>query len=888
MKHCRHRFDIVVALFLALLAYSADCPAASAPNIAGCPLLPADNVWNTPADSLPVSPSSAAYITTIGAATGLHPDFGSGLWEGAPIGIPLTIVPGNQPKVGVTFDYSDESDPGPYPIPQDAAIEGGSESTGDRHVLVLDRDACRLYEVYSAYPNDDGTWRAGSGAVFDLRSNRLRPEGWTSADAAGLAILPGLVRYDEVEAGEIRHALRFTAPQTRKAYVWPGRHYASNLTGASYPPMGQRFRLKADFDISGFSPQVRVILRALKKYGMILSDNGSSWYISGMPDSRWNNDQLVSELGLVKGSAFEAVDGTAPMTGRDSGRAMAVLDPAPPGRTARLVFIHHSTGQNWLADDNGGLGTALRDSNYFVSDTNYGWGPDAIGDHTDIGDWWTWFRGPDAAAYLASLYGESGQHSSYSRLPTAPAGENQIVMFKSCFPNSALRGNPDDPVPAIDGNPLKGVGSGSEHHTVANAKGIYIDLLNYFKTRRDKLFVVITAPPLTDPAYGANARAFNRWLVNEWLADYPYRNVAVFDFYNVLTTNGGNANTNDLGLATGNHHRWLNGGIRHNTDGDNDANPNVLEYPTGDDHPSRAGNLKATGEFVTVLNALYRNHLHPAVAPCDFDGDGRSDITVWRPAQGSWFTITSATQGQSILNYGTTGDIPVPGDYDGDGRSDRAVFRPSNGTWYVMNGATNTQQVTAYGAADDIPVPGDYDGIGRTEMAVFRPSAGTWYIRNGVANTQSVVSYGTTGDIPVPGDYDGDGRTDMAVFRPSSGAWFTRYSATGLQSVVSFGTAGDVPVSGDYDGDGKSDIAVFRPSGGIWFVRNSATGGQSVFGFGTSGDIPVSGDYDGDGRTDLAVFRPSNSIWFVKDSSTGTQRAVGFGAAGDVPLPAAH
>ena len=284
---------------------------------------------------------------------------------------------------------------------------------------------------------------------------------------------------------------------------------------------------------------------------------------------------------------------------------------------ARLIFIHHSTGQNWLNDGNGGLGIALRDNDYFVSDTNYGWGPNSIGSNTDIGNWWDWFRGPNSAAYLASLYAESGQHSSYSRLATAPEGENEIIMFKSCFPNSALRGSPDDPVPAIDNNPLKGKSCGSSYHTVANAKGIYIDLLNYFQTRQDKLFVVITAPPLSDPTYAANARAFNEWLVNEWLADYPYRNVAVFDFYNVLTTNGGNANTNDLGAATGNHHRWWQGGIQHKTDGDNDSNPNILEYPTsgGDDHPSKAGNLKATGEFVTLLNFFYDNYKNAPIPP---------------------------------------------------------------------------------------------------------------------------------------------------------------------------------------------------------------------------------------------------------------------------------
>lgn len=271
----------------------------------------------------------------------------------------------------------------------------------------------------------------------------------------------------------------------------------------------------------------------------------------------------------------------------------------------RLIFVHHSCGSNWLSDGNGGLGIALRDINYFVSDTNYGWGPDSIGSSTDIGHWWLWFRGPDSAEYLEALYAEDGQHSSYSRLSTDVGGENQIVMFKSCYPNSGLKGDVDGPVPAIDSNPLRGEGCSSQYHTVANAKGIYIDLLEYFRTRPDKLFVVVTAPPLTDDTYADNARSFNNWLVNDWLASYDAGNVFVFDFFNVLTTNGGDPDTNDVGLESGNHHRWWNGGVQHKTDGDDDANPNVLEYPTGDNHPSKAGNQKATTELVSLLNNAY-------------------------------------------------------------------------------------------------------------------------------------------------------------------------------------------------------------------------------------------------------------------------------------------
>ncbi len=291
----------------------------TSPTIGGCLVFPADSIWNARVDALPVDPRSADYIATIGATTGLHPDFGSGTWDGGPIGIPFAIVPGAQPLVPISFDYDDESDPGPYPIPASVPIEGGPGSTGDRHILVLEDDTCVLYEAWNSWPQADGSWLAGSGAKFPLTSHALRPAEWTSADAAGLPILPGLVRYDEVAAGAIRHAIRFTAALTRRAYVWPARHFASSSDDPTRPPMGQRFRLKASLDVSGFSPQVQVILNALKTYGLILADNGSNWYVSGVPDERWDND-LLATLSQVKGNQFEAVDCSGLILDPDSGQ----------------------------------------------------------------------------------------------------------------------------------------------------------------------------------------------------------------------------------------------------------------------------------------------------------------------------------------------------------------------------------------------------------------------------------------------------------------------------------------------------------------------------------------------------------------------------------------
>jgi hypothetical protein len=292
--------------------------------VSGVPIFPPDHIWNTRVDSLPVDSQSADYIRTIGSTAYLHADFGSGMYQGNPIGIPYNIVNGSQEKKTVKFEYTDESDAGPYPLPDNPLIEGGS----DHHMLIIDRDAKILYELYAAEKQIDGSWAAGSGAVFNLSGYSLRPSGWTSADAAGLAILPGLVRYNEVNAGEINHALRFTAPSTRRGYIWPARHYASSNTDPAYPPMGQRFRLRPSFNTSGYPYQAHIVLESLKKYGMILSDNGAPWYITGVPDEHWNNDALHT-LHQVKGSDFEAVDSSSLIMSENSGQVL--INPVVSG-----------------------------------------------------------------------------------------------------------------------------------------------------------------------------------------------------------------------------------------------------------------------------------------------------------------------------------------------------------------------------------------------------------------------------------------------------------------------------------------------------------------------------------------------------------------------------
>jgi hypothetical protein len=279
-------------------------------SLGGKRLFPPDNPWNEDISKKPVDPKSEVYIRSIGFDSPLHPDFGKAACDG-PAGIPYVVVPGRQQRVPVTFEEAEESDRGPYPIPPDAPVEGGRHSEGDRHVLVIDRDNWKLYELFAARPEGDG-WKAGSGAIWNLKSNRLRTLGWTSADAAGLPIFPGLVRADEVfEQGAIRHALRFTCRRTQRAFVYPARHFASRATAENLPPMGMRARLKASFELSGFAPENRVILKALQRYGMLLADNGRDWFLTGVPDPRWR-DAKLSELKRVRGRDFEVVE-TGPL-----------------------------------------------------------------------------------------------------------------------------------------------------------------------------------------------------------------------------------------------------------------------------------------------------------------------------------------------------------------------------------------------------------------------------------------------------------------------------------------------------------------------------------------------------------------------------------------------
>jgi len=318
---------LTAVAFACSVSPSVPAAQAAAPPLSGCSVFPDDNYWHADVSDLPVLPQSDAYVRSIGRDTGLKADFGSGLWNGGPIGIPYMLEDGATRRVNVTFQYDDESDPGPYPVRRNPKIEGGPNGDGDRHILAVDTEDCRLYELYDAHKaGGRRNWRAGSGAIYDLGSNALRPAGWTSADAAGLPVFPGLVRRAEARSGTIDHAIRFTAPSTRNTYVWPARHQASSNASVSLPPMGTWFRLKAGADISGYTGEVRAILEALKVHGMILADNGSPWYLSGAPNANWDNDALRA-LADFTGADFEAVDATCLQVSPNSGQATQTLPP---------------------------------------------------------------------------------------------------------------------------------------------------------------------------------------------------------------------------------------------------------------------------------------------------------------------------------------------------------------------------------------------------------------------------------------------------------------------------------------------------------------------------------------------------------------------------------
>jgi len=499
-----------------------------------------------------------------------------------------------------------------------------------------------------------------------------------------------------------------------------------------------------------------------------------------------------------------------------SGAAVAADNPNKPASPVKLVFVHHSSGEYWLNDlggddHSGGLGTALAANNYFVSDTNYAWGPEdadlggTIGDHTYTGSWYNWFRGPHSGTYLSALYSESNQNCSYSRMGSDPGGENTIVMFKSCFPNSGFGGNPSDPVPAIGANPLRGSDTTDAGIlTVANAKGIYIDLLDYFRTRQDKLFVVITAPPLSDGTYASNARAFNNWLVSDWLSGYPYKNVFVWDYYNVLTSKGPGAN--DLGSADGNHHRWRDNAVQHQVA----YGGNTTVYPSADDHPNTNGNQKATAEFVPLLNVAYNRFKGGSPAP----NPPVPPPTQWK----SHFYFAEGYTGENFQEYaclanpnGTAAPAWVTCTYtDGTTLSQYYSLNPTSRLTVDINqlagaGKELSMRIvsTSANVVAERPMYYDYKGAwsgGHDVIGATAPAA-DWYFAEGTT-LQGFDEYitvlnpqGGAAHLTFRYMVEGQGEIDkQETVNPSSRATFKAVDHVGTGKNISLCVHSDVPI----------------------------------------------------------------------------------------------
>ena len=407
---------ILLPVVVCVLQHGALPTSAAPPQAGKASVFPANNIWNLPVADLPVHPLSTAYLNSIGLGASLKADFGAGLWGGGPIGIPYVVVPGSQPKVPIHYTaYGDESDPGPMPIPRAAPVEGGPNGDGDRHILVIDEDNRILYELYNAWPNDDGSWNADSGALWALDANTLRPDGWTSADAAGLPIFPGLARYDEVASGAIKHALRFTIPRSQRAHLWPARHDASSSTDPARPPMGLRLRLKGSVNIAAYPPQSRVVLQALRDYGMIVADNGSAMYVSGAPDERWDNDDLHS-LGGINAAMFEAVDSSGVMMSPDSAQTRPAGPPTAP-----------ALGQQELVVTNEGQGGVTPGSGAYVTGAQ------------------VTLTATPAAGWLFARWLVDGQVAGYGPTLTLALGTGHRVVAQFAQPRSYPDLPPADP-----------------------------------------------------------------------------------------------------------------------------------------------------------------------------------------------------------------------------------------------------------------------------------------------------------------------------------------------------------------------------------------------------------------------------------------------------------
>jgi glucose/arabinose dehydrogenase len=870
---------------------------AAPPVISGCELFSKKNYWNTPVDTLQVHPSSATWVTSIGSATATHPDFGS------VFGIPFTTAPGTQPRVQITFDpeAADESDPGPYPIPPNAPVEDGSDS----HVLVVDRDNCVLYELFAAAKNPDNSWDAYSGAIWDFKLNANRPQTWTSADAAGLPILPGLLRYDEFIAGNINHAIRFTASQTLNQFIWPATHQAGGST-ATRPPMGARFRLKASFDISTYSPQIQVVLRAMKKYGIVLADNGSNWYFSGEINPAWD-DNVLDALKTMHGSDFEAVD-TAPMMISTS--STEAFTP-PPAITLREVAsglnqpldiqnANDASGRLFIVEKAGAI-KILRNGSVlatpFFSRT-----VDTVSERGLLGLAFD----PKFTAnrrffvYYVPNDGTGDLHvSSYTTQLGSPdladmASEQAIITIahpgQSNHNGGKLAFGPDGFLYISIGD---GGGGGDTPNNAQNRNILLGKLLRLDVSAGGPGYAI----PPDNPFVGVAGTRAEIWA-------YGLRNPFRFSFDrstgDLYIGDVGQDTTEEIdyqpaGIAGGRNYGW------HVFEG-----PNCFNPPTGCSLANHTLPILSyghdVGNVVTGGN-VYRGRKSRALNGYYIYADEGSnrmwgatrDGTAW----GTFQLVTSATPASpGLANPAAFGedeagelyvasigngrvfaiDGPGPGvpervvDLNGNGNDD-LVWTNADGraAVWLMSGLapTNTAEILGPGTGWSPTHLADFDGDGKTDI-LWRHTDGrvAIYLMNGTlpATTTQIMNAGSGWSVVGTGDLNADGKADL-VWQHADGrvaVWLMNgTTAVATQEILAAGTGFTVTRVADFDADGKRDILFSHPDGrvAIWLMNGTAVKATGqILNAGTGWSVVHTPDLNGDGKADI--------VWQNADGST--------------------
>ena len=874
--------------FAAILAAAAIGSHAAPPKIGACDVFPASNFWNTPVDTLALHPSSATWTASMGTGKALHPDFGSFLdapTNQEPFGIPYTTVPGNQPRVPMAFDVPEESDPGPYPFPPDAPVEGTVNQDpnvgGDRHVLVVDRDNCVLYETDASYPLNGGTsWTAFSGARFDFASNAMRPDTWTSADAAGLPILPGLVRFDEATAGDIRHAIRFTANITRKQHIWPATHDASSHTN-DVPPMGARFRLKATVAESAFSGAALAVVKALKKYGMVLADNGSDWYISGEHNPAWN-DNVINQLKALHGSDFEVVDTAAMMISPTSAKAfqpppaiafreiangltMPVDIEVPRDGSGRL-FIVEQVGTIRVLKNGALLPVPFLDISTRIK---------AGGEQGLLGlAFDPLFKFNRRFFVYYNTAGSGDIHvSSFVANAGADTADPASESLRISIPHSEFDNHNGGKLAfGRDGNLYIGVGDGGgggdphgngQNPTVLLAKILRIDV------RGAAGYAIPASNPFATATDGKRTEIWAYGVRNPWRFSFDRLNG---DFY--LGDVGQNLHEEVDYLPAGN-----NGPVNFgwNVFEGFDCylatpcslpnyTPPILAY----DHDANGGQA-VTGGF--VYRGARSGPLRGYYLFADFVAN-----KVWAATRdgNAWTKFPVTTLG-NVLNVSAFGE---------DEAGELYVASYGNGRVFAIDGAGPSAP------PDPFPEPAsptrfDFNADGNADIVWQKTDGSTalWLMTGATQTGGGALLPAGTWSVKHVADFNGDGKADL-LWQNTDGStaiWLMNGSTQiGGALLLGAGTGWSVALVADFNGDGKSDLLWQHTDGrtALWTMNGTAqTGGGSLFGAGTGWVPKLVADFNGDGKADILwQHTDGRTAMWLMNGSTQIGGALLFGA----------